>query len=478
MVTLIIIVCAVTAAAQIPTITITTSGGKQPPGMDAIGRPCGQHPSPILDYIELTGFSITNAGLNDVKVNVTKSDFIRRRGNSTATGGAGTGNMTKIPYRVKFDKRINLLDMGPSKNWALLANYYDPSFMLNTIAFELGNRLGLDYSRPNKFVNVTFNGVNQGIYMLTPQLEANEYAGVNVELDNGGWLVEFDYHGGSDAQDCLRFFTASSGGYNMNTKIIGPSLSNLPLVNGWPDISKYSYVKNDINGLMSKMREKGFPNNGYRDLIDVLDWAKYVLIQLFMDNFDFNNKAMAYGGGFGGWMGGGSGAAEPGSNYAYKINASGKIKAGPLWDFDLAAGVSANSMDFQHFTSHTDMTAPEHPFYKRLWQDKEVGGFLMQYRCVWDQFKSVFQSMSQPGGFIDTQMELLASSAAGNIHHGAGGQTGMSYQSYGAVRYANEKEYRTYVGKLKTWWNKRYAYFDKKVPSFKNLSCNGVPSAN
>jgi hypothetical protein len=65
-------------------------------------------------------------------------------------GIRGRGNVTwgypKKPYRLKFDKKISMFGLGEAKSWVLLANYRDPTLIMNTVAFELGHKLGFPYT--------------------------------------------------------------------------------------------------------------------------------------------------------------------------------------------------------------------------------------------------------------------------------------------------------------------------------------------
>lgn len=66
-------------------------------------------------------------------------EYVRGRGNST--WGA-----PKKPYKIKFDSKQDLLDMGKSKEWALMANSMDPTAMKNRITYELGEMMGIGES--------------------------------------------------------------------------------------------------------------------------------------------------------------------------------------------------------------------------------------------------------------------------------------------------------------------------------------------
>ena len=465
-----IVICAVAAAAQLPVIKITT-GTPAPTSAQsnynvsscANSKPAASNfVAPVQNYTALREFTITGAG--DPSMNVTinstsaDSNSIRIRGNSTSFMVPANNDAAKS-YRLKFNSRRSLFGMKESKSWALLANFYDPTQMLSVIGFELGKRMELENTLPYEFVKVNYNGKDIGVYVLTPQISGTgreSNSGVYLDAEYGGWLAEFTHWGPGDAEDCKRFFLApqlsgsGSGSYRyvLNTKIRTPELDELPLKNGQPDLSAFDYVKEDVKAFVDKLNDRGFPNNGYRDMIDVKGWAVYTLINLFMDNRDWNTA---------GDQGG------LGSNFFYKVNSSGKIKAGPLWDLDLSAG-SPGVMGGSFFSSSslTRNLKPSHAFYQRLWSDSS--GFLPCYVEAWNANKSMIKAMGESGGFIDQLMEKIAPSVNGNYamrESSSGGGFGASGTTY------TEDSYRTFVGRMKSWWNTRYTNFDNAVKDIK-----------
>jgi hypothetical protein len=472
----VVIICATVAVAQLPVLKITT-GSPAPTSTQSnynlnscanAKAAASNFVSPVQNYRVLTGFTIT--GAEDPRMNITSNvatnvDSIRIRGNSTSFMVPANGGDAAKSYRVKFNNRRGLFGMKESKSWALLANFYDPTQMLSAIGFELGKRMGLENSLPYEFVKLNYNNKDIGVYLLTPQVSGTSRegnSGVYLEDDNGGWLAEFTHWGPGDAEDCKRFYLppSLSGGsgykYVLNAKIRTPELDELPLKNGQPDLTGFEYVKSDINALVSKLNDNGFPNNGYRDLMDIRGWAVYTLINLFMDNRDWNTA---------GDQGG------LGSNFFYKVNKSGKIKAGPLWDLDLAAG-SPGVMGGTFFSSSTTTrnTAPSHAFYQKLWSDNN-SGFLTCYVEAWNANKAMIKAMGESGGFIDQLMNKIAASVNGNyaMSGSGGGFGGASGTTY------TETSYKTFVGNMKSWWNTRYTNFDNAV---QRLNATGTcPSA-
>ncbi|MDR2554249.1 MAG: CotH kinase family protein [Fibromonadaceae bacterium] len=442
--------------AALPEMRITTKNNAEPQSKN--GGSCqgawtaatGTH---IFDYITVTEFKLTGSSADLTKAPAQDdSIYIRLRGNSTA-------DAAKKPYRIKFDKKVSLIDRNkePAKSWALLANFYDGTFALNAMAFEMGKRMGLDFTNSSQLVDLYINNQYKGIYQLTEQIQSNKRS-VDLRDKHNGWLVEFDYHAPA-SDECLRAFIVDQkdnqknpNGYNITSFIKAPELDDTP---NPKDSTQLRFVKNDLNNLLSKMRESSFPNNGYRDLIDLDSWAKYVLIQLVLDNFDFNSKTQTGG--------------LPGSNFLYRIDDCSKIQAGPLWDFDLAAGVRNDGGGFggwgggggaagfpSHYQTYQDPIAPtsqnySHVFYKKLWEDPV---FKAKYKKLWDRHKSDFQNLS-------TLIDNIKSQVSGSIT-GKGTNTWANNSMMGSGA-LTQQQFDTEVSNLKTWLTNRIGYVDQEL---------------
>jgi len=439
--------------AALPKIEITTQGNINE---SSVGQSCANSGGSwgmgmIYDYnyAPVTNFKLTdpNNSRNDV-TSSNKKDSIKVRGNSTS----GT---TKKPYRLKFQDKVSLFGKEAAKSWVLLANFYDGTFALNAMAFEMGNRMGLEFTNSYQLVDLYINGKYKGIYQLTEQIQNNP-GRVDVKGKHGGWLAEFDYHDATynrdndkDKIECLQWFNTGSARYNLGTFIKSPELEDTSFTKNPKDSTQLRFVKTDIMALLNKMAENGFPNNGYRDLIDLESFAKYVLVELVLDNFDFNSKTQT------GYL--------PGSNYAYKIESCGKIKAGPLWDFDLAAGVVNNtgggmwggggaSSFPAHYQTYQDPIIPRHAFYERLWADPV---FKAKYKKAWDKYKNDFTAM---GNLITS----ISSSVSGSIQ-GNGDNIWANNVMNNTGAPLTTTQHNTEVSNLKTWWNNRLNWVGQQL---------------
>ena len=398
-------------------------------------------------YVAMT-LAITGAGNPAHNITVTSyADSIRGRGNSTWAVDA------KKPYRIKFGEKQSVFGLQKNRSWALLANYYDPTFTLNAVGFELGKRMGLP-GTPNHFlVDLYLNGSYKGIYQLTDLVQVNKG---RVDIDEKeGWLVEFDYHCPSDADE-IDFNTdypnTNSGKDKLHSFIKSPELESNFSINN-PAVS---FVKDQVNQLTTTMFNKsGFPENGYRDLVDLESFAKYIMIEMFMDNFDFNNKA-----------GDNNIGVAPASNFIHKDKGK-KIVAGPLWDLDLTAAVEKNNFP-KHYQTYQNPIKPKHPFHAKFFDDPV---FLAKWKKSWDKHKTDFQAMTN---FMDS----IATAAEGSVVNnfttqnggsGGGGGWGGGWGGGGGCFMmcpeapTTVQAYKDEVGKLKTWWNNRLNFFEQEI---------------
>lgn len=88
---------------------------------------------------------------------------------------SGRGNSTwqreKNPYKLNLDKKADLLGMGSSKKWALLAMYDDPSLIRNLLGMQVASDIGFNYVPEGKLVDLYIGGVYKGTYTLFERIK-------------------------------------------------------------------------------------------------------------------------------------------------------------------------------------------------------------------------------------------------------------------------------------------------------------------
>lgn len=251
--------------------------------------------------ISSTVYVISDGGK---KVHIGEKTGIRGRGNAS-------WNFDQKPYRLKFDKKAQLLDApAKAKKWTLLSPYGDKSMMRNILAFEISRRVGAKYTPYCQPVDVIFNGEYRGCYQLCDQIDIREGRVDITEMkpeDNtgdaltGGYLIEIDAY--ASKEKC--YFWSNKG---------------IPVTIKSPDDEKITaqqkkYIEEYFNNVFNKVFSDHFIHEewGYYPHFDIDSFLKHFIIGELSGNTD------TY------W-----------SVYMYKERGDQKLYTGPVWDFDIA----------------------------------------------------------------------------------------------------------------------------------------------
>jgi hypothetical protein len=233
---------------------------------------------------------------------------IRGRGNST-------WQAPKKPYRLKLGTATSLFGMPSSRDWVLLANYYDPSGIRTAVAFDIGRRCaGLGWTPRMRHVELWLNGVYKGLYQLGEHVKI---AGTRINIDSmsaanttglpltGGYTLEIDQ----------RMEEQSTPGFRTDH-------DNIPVTLDDPDgavTAQFDYIQGFVQDFEDALYSADWldPDLGYARFIDRNSWIDWYLVNELCRNVD----SVYYS-----------------SCKLYKTRdtaqAPGRLYFGPLWDFD------------------------------------------------------------------------------------------------------------------------------------------------
>lgn len=249
-------------------------------------------------------FTLYNAdGTVDVETALCSS---RLRGNSTQ-------NFPKLPFALKFDKKVGIQGLPTDKRWELLANWMDRTSLRNAVALDIAHRTagahtdGLGWSPNGVNVELVINGRHVGNYFLCEKVKIDADR-VNIKdcyedvVDGGnsnpsvadcGYLLEFD-----DAMDEVNCFRTDRG-LPVMFKDEVPENGTL-----------FNAIKDKIGAI-----EQNLENGNYSEAYKQLD-INSVIDYFFVQELTFNDEYK-----------------HPKSVYMY-IDGEDKLTAGPVWDFD------------------------------------------------------------------------------------------------------------------------------------------------
>lgn len=223
---------------------------------------------------------------------------IRGRGNSTWL-------MAKKPYRLNLNEATGLLGMPAARNWALLANYADKTLLRNALAFCVSETLGMEYTPRSRHVELTLNGEYVGVYQLTEHIEVRpSKVNIGAETDSSnGFFIEWD---GLYAAEPLWFISSMDIPYVFKSD---------------PTPEQQVAVENYINDVENRLTTS-FAS--FSERVDVESLVNYYLVNELLKN----NDALWYS-----------------STFLFRRQDE-KLRFGPVWDFDIAAGnINRNGND-------------------------------------------------------------------------------------------------------------------------------------
>lgn len=154
-------------ASKIPSMFISTMTGS----LDTIHEDKSNKGSGVMILVGPDGKTEYNGDL----------EYIKGRGNSTWF------NFPKKPYNIKLAESTDLLGMGESKRWCLIANWVDKTHLNNKIAFDLGQEVGIPFTANTRHVDLYINNEYKGLYLLT---ERNNVGKNQVDITNLEKLTE------------------------------------------------------------------------------------------------------------------------------------------------------------------------------------------------------------------------------------------------------------------------------------------------
>lgn len=343
---------------------------------------------------------------------------IRGRGNST-------WEWPKKPYKIHFDEPVSVFGLAAAEEWALLANYADKSLMRNHVALEMARELSFDYTPTQNTVDVFFNGDYIGVYSFGEHLEEGE-GRVEVAHDPG-------------KVDCGYFLEV--GGVVSGVDVLGKNYFHAGLLKfilvkgpGYEELTKeqFDYIKEYCAAADKAVKA----HEGYEEYLDVdsvIDWL--IMIEL-TNNIDCSYRRSCYL------------TKEPG----------GKLKMGPVWDFDLALGnFSRDDPDYSVWASYNmdndDYVGETWTYH--LFQDP---AFKARFKARWQEVRDRLVETALCA--IDEEYRRIQPSAEENFAVWDILGRKVAFEPKSTSRYLTYESQITY---LKNFLKKRAAWIDTQV---------------
>lgn len=336
---------------RIPTVHITTDGGKAVDSKDNYVNATFRFEDPSRFYTDAESLELTGR--------------IKGRGNTT-------WGMPKRPYRIKLDEKAHVFSRWGNKDWILLANYSDKTLLRNIMAMEISRICGMSWTPMMLSVEVYLNGQYQGVYAFSDHKEIAGHR-VNIEV-----AAETDLEGGY----YLELEEAMDEPVCFKTVWDTPVMFHEP---EYPTDAQKKYVKEWFDGFEHALeRVQGQHDYAYRSYIDVPSFINYYIIQEITKNPDGNVRKSTY---------------------------LTKEKGKPLvmyhvWDFDITLG----NCDYTNFEKPEGWQMRYVKWYNQMFFDP---AFKKAVVDRWNELYPTL--LTQVPAFLDRQRALMAGAEARNF---------------------------------------------------------------
>lgn len=225
---------------------------------------------------------------------------------------SGRGNTTwdtydKKPYIIRLAQEENLLGMGKAQKWILLANAADHSHIRNKIVCDFAAQIGLSYSPECQWIDLYLNGEYAGLYLLSEKNEVHPER-VDIAAENSV-LVSGEMESRLVKQRIPYVSTAAKQVFRIHYPNEMNAIATAELTERLQSVENAILAEDDIDPLSGKK---------LNELIDLDSFAKKYLIDEVFGNIDGGVFSQFY--------------------YFDSSDTTGKLHAGPVWDYDLSMG--------------------------------------------------------------------------------------------------------------------------------------------
>ncbi|MDX2360574.1 MAG: CotH kinase family protein [Crocinitomicaceae bacterium] len=388
---------------------------------------------------------------------------IEYRGNYSAS-------LPQKPYAIRLQDSFgmqvdsSLIGMPAEHDWLLIANYNDKSFARNIIPYRIFDEIG-HYAPRCKLVDVVINGEYQGIFLLAEKIKrdpnrvdiANLYQyETNYPDVTGGYILKVDYWNSSNSWE-LNYSPIDHPTYDVHMVYVYPKIDTIAP-------QQQAFIQDYMDQFEQTLYGANFadPNTGFRQYISTRSWIDYFLVNEMARNGDGFKK----------------------SRYFYKERdhadgSIGKLKAGPVWDFDWAwkdmydcmyDQTDGSNWAYEVNDCNPDVHSPG--WFVRMLQDPI---FADEVRCRYEDLRRNVLSEDYLHAMVDSVAAVVDESQEwhyltwGNM----GAATGTPEVPAPSQTYAEE------VQRLKDWIDRRLVWLDANVPgTLLNCSMTGNEELN
>jgi hypothetical protein len=296
------------------------------------------------------------------------------------------------------DLSAPLLGFPPEADWILFAPYNDKSLVRDALAYELGRAMGR-YASRGKFCELVINGDYMGVYLLLENVkrDANRVDISKLTPDEnfgddvtGGYILKIDKATGNGDAGFTSAFPPlhSSGSQSVLFFYEYPSAEDITF-------NQQQYIQNFIGSF-----ETALKSSTYKDLVK--GYPAFIDAESFIDFFIMNEVTRNVDG-------------YRISTFLHKEKDSkgGKLRMGPIWDFNLGFGNAdyCDGWKTSGFAYEFNDVCPQDWWLVPFWWERlmEDAAFKRKLGVRWSSLRSSTFSDESIVSKVDSLSSLLNS---------------------------------------------------------------------
>jgi hypothetical protein len=387
-------------------------------------------------------------GTRNYLTDITNDSFLNYNGRiGIELRGSSSQVLEKKPYGFTTlladddsNNNVSLLGFPSENDWVLNSLAYDPSMIRDYLSYQLASNMG-NYAPRVKYIEVIVNDDYKGVYILTEKIKRDSDR-VNLkkikDSDNslpevtGGYIIKADKTTGGDE---VAWTMPNSSGWYTDFLHHYPKTENI-------SSQQTDYIKNVFTDLETNSENNSIAN-GYPSIIDVPSFVDYMIMAEIASNPDSYQF----------------------STFFHK-DRGGKLRAGPVWDYNLSYGNDLFVFDFDR--SFYDLWQFEFgnsgaKFWKDLFSNDTFNCYLAKR---WFELTTTNQPLnySTITSLIDEFVSLLSESQVREL------QRWPPQEDWPTVADQTEN-----IAAMKIWIQNRIDWIDSNIGSFSNCLNVSVP---
>ncbi len=292
------------------------------------------------------------------------------------------------------DMDIEFLDFPAEEDWILHGPYSDKTFLRNALAMFLARQMG-QYASRMQAVELFINENYEGLYLIMERIKRDDNRVDIAKLRpeeisgddlTGGYIIKIDK---GEPDWYSRYDVAETPGTKLTYQYVSPQASAIVP-------KQEEYIQSYIDSMEQAFAAWNgvFAGKHYTEFIDRSSFIDHFLLTEISKDVDAYRL----------------------SSYFHKDKDSkdGRLKAGPVWDFNIAFGNqddcnAAEDFGYMYF----EHCARANPFW---WGELILdSNFKNLAKCRWEELRSGPWSDAALFGYIDEQAELLSAPAERNF---------------------------------------------------------------